>query len=70
MFAPGGKHPRAATEKEQFFYVYVYILRAIRVDRCRERLYADHIFIKIYFRMRHFVVKFSQLSSPQAAREH
>jgi len=31
--------------------------------RCRERRYADHIFIQIilqiYFRMHHFVVKFS-----------
>ena len=35
---------------------------------CRERRYADHIFIQIYFRMHHFVVKFSKLSSPQAAR--
>ena len=32
----------------------------------RERRYADHI-IQIYFRMHHFVVKFS---SPQAARGH
>jgi len=28
-----------------------------------ERRYADHIFIQIYFRMHHFVVKFS---SPRA----
>jgi len=28
-----------------------------------ERRYADHIFIQIYFRMQHFVVKFS---SPRA----
>ena len=34
----------------------------------RERRYADHIFIQIYFRMHHFVVKFSKFSSPQAAR--
>jgi len=40
-----------------------YILRAIRVGRCRERRYADHIFIQIYFRMHHFVVKFSKFSS-------
>jgi len=33
--------------------------------RCRERLYADHIFIQIYFRKHHFIVK-----SPQAARGH
>jgi len=36
--------------------------------RCRERRYADHISIQIYFRMHHFVVKFSKFSSPQAAR--
>jgi len=28
--------------------------------RCRERRYADHIFIQIYFRMHHFVVKFKK----------
>ena len=40
--------------------IYVcYILRAIRAGRCRERRYADHMFIQIYFRMHHFVVKFS-----------
>jgi len=44
--------------------------RAIRADRCKERRYADHIFIQIYFRMHHFVVKFSKFSSPQAARGH
>jgi len=47
-----------------------YILRAIRAGRCRQWLYADHIFIQIYFRMHHFVVKFSNFSSPQAARGH
>jgi len=49
---------------------YCHILRAIRAGRCRERRYADHIFIQIYFRMPHFVVKFSKFSSPQAARGH
>ena len=43
---------------------------AVRAGRCRERRYADHIFIQIYFRMHHFEVKFSQFSSPQAARGH
>ena len=38
--------------------------------RCRERRYADHIFIQICFGMHHFVVKFSKFSSPQAARGH
>jgi len=33
-------------------------LRAVGVGRCRERRYADYIFIQIYFRMHHFVVKF------------
>jgi len=46
------------------------ILRAIRAGRCRERRYADHILIQIYFRMHHFVVKFSKFSSPHAARGH
>ena len=35
-----------------------YIFRAIMARRCRERRYADHIFIQIYFKMHHFVVKF------------
>ena len=42
------------------FLCLCYILRAIRAGRCRERRYADHIFIQIYFRMHHFVVKFSE----------
>jgi len=46
-------------KKSSFLYVYVKILRAIRAGRCRERRYADHIFIQIYFRKHHFVVKFS-----------
>ena len=46
------------------FLCLCYILRAIRAGRCRERRYADHIFIQIYFRMHHFVVKFSEFSSP------
>ena len=49
---------------------FLNILRAIKAGRCRERRYADHIFIQIYFRMHHFVVKFSKFSSPQAARGH
>jgi len=38
--------------------------------KVRERRYAGHIFIQIYFRMHHFVAKFSTFSSPQAARGH
>jgi len=45
------------TQKKSSF---LNILRAIRAVRCRERRYADHIFNQIYFRMRHFVVKFSK----------
>jgi len=30
---------------------FLNILRAIRAGRCRERRYADHIFIEIYFRV-------------------
>ena len=56
--------------KKSSFICLCYILRAIGAGRCRERRYADHIFIQIYFRMHHFVVKFSKFSSPQAAREH
>jgi len=44
--------------KKNSFLCLCYILRAIRAGRCRERRYADHIFIQIYFRMHHFVVKF------------
>jgi len=49
---------------------FLNILRAIRAGKCRERSYADHIFIQIYFRMHHFVVKFSKFSSPQAESGH
>ena len=53
--------------KKSSFLCLGYILRAIRAGRCRERRYTNDIFIQIYFRMHHFVVKFS---SPQAARGH
>jgi len=56
--------------KRSSFLCLCYISRAIRAGRCRERRYADHTFIQIYFRMHHFVVKFSKFSSPQAARGH
>ena len=49
---------------------FLNILRAIRAGRCRERRYADHIFIQVHFRMHRFVVTFSKFSSPQAARGH
>jgi len=42
------------------FLCLCYILRAIRAGRCRERRYADHIFIQMYFTMHQFVVKFSK----------
>ena len=40
----------------------------VKADVENGTIYADHIFIQIYFRMHHFVVKFSNFSSPQAAR--
>ena len=43
-------------QKRAVFYVYV-----VRAGRCRERRYADHIFIHIYFRMHHFVVTFLKI---------
>ena len=48
--------------------MFMLYLKAIRAGRHRERRYADHIFIQIYFRMHIFVVKFSKFSSLQAAR--
>jgi len=56
--------------QKQQLSVLCYILRAIRAGRYRDRRYADHVFIRIYFRMHHFVVKFSKFSSPQAATGH
>ena len=44
-----------------------HILRTIRAGKCKKRRYADHIFILLYFRMHHFVIRFSKFSSPQAA---
>ena len=46
-------------QKRAVFLCLCYTLRAIGADRCRERRYADHIFVQIYFRVHHFVVKFS-----------
>ena len=66
----GWKIKKQKHAEKRSFLCLCYILRAIRAGRCRERRYADHIFIQIYFRMQHFVVKFSKFSSPQAARGH
>ena len=66
----GWKIKKRKHAKESNVLCLCYILRAIRAGSCRERRYADHIFIQIYFRMHHFVVKFSKFSSPQAARGH
>jgi len=70
---PGKKDEKIKKQnhaKNSSFLRLCYILRATRAGRCRERRYADRIFIQIYFRMHHFVVKFSKFSSPQAARGH
>jgi len=56
-------------QKEQFSMFMLYF-ESNRAGRCRERRYDDHIFIQIYFRMHHFVVKFSKFSSPRAVRGH
>jgi len=45
--------------KKISFLCLCYILRAIGAGRCRERRYADHIFIQVYFCMHHFVVNFN-----------
>ena len=66
----GWKIKKRNHAKKSSFLCLCYILRAIRADRCRQRRYADHIFIQKYFRMHHFVLKFSKFSSPQAARGH
>ena len=66
----GRKIKKRKHAKKISFLCLCYILRAIGAGRCRERCYADHIFIQINFRMRHFVVKFSKFSSPQEARGH
>ena len=66
----GRKIKKRKHARKSSFLCLCYILRAIRAGGCRERRYADHIFIQIHFRMHHFVVKFSKFSSPQAARGH
>jgi len=48
----------------------LHITTTIRAGRCRERRYADHICIQLYFRLHHFVVKFTQISWRQEARGH
>ena len=47
-------------QKKQFSMFMLYF-ESNQGRGCRERRYADHIFIQIYFRMHHFVVKFSKI---------
>ena len=48
-------------QKGAVFYVYViFWQQSGQAGKCRERRYADHIFIQIYLRMLHFVVKFKK----------
>jgi len=49
-------------QKKQFSMFMLYF-ESNQGRQGRQR-YADHIFIQIYLRMRHFVVKFSKFSSP------
>ena len=55
----GWKIKKRKHARKSSFLCLCYILRAIGANRCRERCYADHMFIQIYFSMHHFVVKFS-----------
>jgi len=66
------KIKKTKTCKKSSFLRLCYTLWAIRAGRCRERRYADHIFIQVglYFRMHHFVVKLSKFSSPQTAKKN
>jgi len=57
-------------QKEQFSMFMLYFESNQSRQVYRERRYADHTFIQIYFRLHHFVVKFSKFSSPKAARVH
>ena len=41
----------------------------MRAGRCSERRYADHLFIQIYFRMHHFVVKFLKIFFASGGKE-
>jgi len=59
------KNYKAKTCKKEQFSGYFE-----SASRCRELRYADKIFIQIYIRMHHFVVRISKFSSPQAARGH
>jgi len=52
-------------QKEQFLMFMLYF-----ESNQGRQMYADHVFIQIYFRMHRFVVKFSKFSSPQGARGH
>jgi len=57
-------------KKEQFSMFMLYFESNQGRQVYREWRYADHTFIQIYFRLHHFVVKFSKFSSPKATRVH
>ena len=52
------------------FYVYVIFWEQSGQAGVENGAMLTILFIQIYFRMHHFVVKFSKFSSPQTAREH
>ena len=52
-------------QKKSSFQCLHYVLRAIRAGRCRERRYADHIFIQIYFRM-HQITRLQRIQNSLA----
>ena len=64
LLTPSGKMDerlkRGNMQKSSFLCLY-YILRVIRAGRCRERRYAEYIFIQIYFRIHHFVVNYFKI---------
>jgi len=55
QLTPPGKIDEKLKSEDMQKSSFLNILTAIRAGRCRERCYADHIFIQIYFRMHHFV---------------
>jgi len=57
---PGKMDKKLKIENMQKRAFFLNILRALRAGICKERRYADHIFIQIYSRMHHFVVKLSK----------
>jgi len=67
---PQEKIKKRKLAKMSSFLCLCYILRAIMAGRCRQWRYADHIFIQIYFRMHHFVVKLFEIFFASGGKGH